>query len=100
MFQGYALGAIDYLLKPVRPAVLRSKVLVFMDLYRKTGEVNELKDELGRLRKEHEALKATLKKENETRKRIEAQLRQSEDSLKKLDADLGARTVEGTPAVG
>ena len=101
MFQGYALGAIDYLLKPVRPAVLRSKVLVFMDLYRKTGEVNGLKDELGRLHKEHEALKMTLKKENETRQRIEEQLRQSEGRLKELNAGLGVtRAVEGTPAAG
>jgi PAS domain S-box-containing protein len=33
---GYDVGAVDYLTKPVHPAVLRSKVSVFVDLFRKT----------------------------------------------------------------
>jgi signal transduction histidine kinase len=31
--QGYSLGAVDYILSPVVPDVLRSKVRVFVDLY-------------------------------------------------------------------
>ncbi|HEX5769186.1 MAG TPA: response regulator, partial [Burkholderiales bacterium] len=31
--QGYSLGAVDYILSPVVPEVLRSKVRVFVDLY-------------------------------------------------------------------
>src|SRR5438552_5264378 len=31
--QGYSLGAVDYILSPVRPDVLRSKVKVFVELY-------------------------------------------------------------------
>jgi CheY-like chemotaxis protein len=31
--QGYSLGAVDYILSPVIPDVLRSKVRVFVDLY-------------------------------------------------------------------
>jgi CheY-like chemotaxis protein len=61
MFRGYAVGAIDYLLKPIRPAILRSKVLVLMDLYRKTVEVRQLKEEMGLKDKEIENLKLTLK---------------------------------------
>jgi hypothetical protein len=38
-FKGYALGAVDYLLKPIDPAVLTSKVAVFVDLFKKNLEV-------------------------------------------------------------
>ncbi|HNK51708.1 MAG TPA: response regulator, partial [Nitrospira sp.] len=34
VFRGLASGAVDYLFKPVVPAVLQSKVSVFVDLYR------------------------------------------------------------------
>src|SRR5688500_358591 len=34
--KGYALGAVDYLSVPVVPELLRARVTVFSDLYRKT----------------------------------------------------------------
>jgi PAS domain S-box-containing protein len=39
---GYGAGAVDYLTKPVHPAVLRSKVGVFVDLFRKTRALTAL----------------------------------------------------------
>src|SRR5262249_4072289 len=39
MIRGYALNAVDYLFKPIVPEVLRSKVGVFVELFRKTEEV-------------------------------------------------------------
>ena len=40
MARGYQLGAVDYILAPVNPAVLRSKVAVFVELYNKSAQVN------------------------------------------------------------
>src|SRR2546421_7190132 len=37
--RGYSLGAVDYIVKPVEPDILRSKVAVFVDLFRKTREI-------------------------------------------------------------
>src|SRR5260221_6882084 len=34
--RGYSLGAVDYILTPVVPEVLRAKVAVFADLFKKT----------------------------------------------------------------
>jgi PAS domain S-box-containing protein len=38
VLEGYGTGAVDYLHKPVNPAILRSKVAVFAELHRKTRE--------------------------------------------------------------
>ncbi len=38
ILEGYGTGAVDYMHKPVNPAVLRSKVAVFADLYDKSRE--------------------------------------------------------------
>lgn len=35
LFNGYRLGAVDYLYKPIKPDLLRAKVSVFTDLYSK-----------------------------------------------------------------
>src|SRR5215475_13249764 len=40
--QGYALGAVDYITKPVDPEALKSKVAVFVELYRKTEQIKQL----------------------------------------------------------
>lgn len=37
--RGYSLGAVDYILKPVEPDILRSKVAVFVELFKKTEEI-------------------------------------------------------------
>jgi response regulator RpfG family c-di-GMP phosphodiesterase len=37
--KGYSLGAIDYLFKPIVPEILKAKVAVFVDLVKKTREL-------------------------------------------------------------
>ena len=43
--QGYSLGAVDYILTPVVPEILRTKVGVFVDLYKKTQQVKRQAEE-------------------------------------------------------
>jgi signal transduction histidine kinase len=44
-FKGYELGAVDYIYTPT-PEVLRAKVAVFVDLFKKTAEVKRYADAL------------------------------------------------------
>jgi CheY-like chemotaxis protein len=44
--RGYSLGAVDYILAPVEPDTLRTKVSVFVELFRKTAEVRRQADVL------------------------------------------------------
>jgi signal transduction histidine kinase len=62
---GYGAGAVDYLTKPVNPAVLRQKIAVFADLFRKTRELAEL----------NETLEARVKERTAELERSEAMLR-------------------------
>jgi len=43
--QGYSLGAVDYILSPVMPEVLRSKVKVFVELYQAQLRIKQMADE-------------------------------------------------------
>src|SRR5215469_5818496 len=48
LIRGYGVGAVDYLFKPIVPEVLRSKVAVFAELYRKTRLLKSYADLLER----------------------------------------------------
>ena len=41
LMRGYAMGAVDYVFKPVDPLILKSKVGVFVDLYNMRAQVEE-----------------------------------------------------------
>ncbi|MEU7861639.1 response regulator [Nonomuraea sp. NPDC049141] len=41
-FRGYAVGAVDYIAKPFDPWVVRSKVAVFIELFRKNAMLSDL----------------------------------------------------------
>ena len=44
--RGYGLGAVDYIPVPIIPEVLKAKVAVFAELYRKTQELSRVNTEL------------------------------------------------------
>jgi signal transduction histidine kinase len=73
VMQGYGAGAVDYLSKPVNPQVLRSKVAVFVDLFRKTH---------------------ALEAEIEVRRAAEQRVRELNDQLALRVSDLAAANAE------
>ena len=71
LLRGYAMGAVDYVFKPVDSVILRSKVAVFVDLFAKSKEVER------KARYEQALLDATLRANTE-RLRAEQDLRRVE----------------------
>ena len=80
--RGYDLGAVDFIPVPVAPELLRAKVKVFVDLYRKTRQLGRLNAEL-----ERQVLDRTadLQRCNEQlERRIEERTREREATLAQL----------------
>ena len=80
--RGYQLGAVDYVPVPVVPELLRAKVKVFVDLYRKTRQLERFNAEL-----EARVLERTaeLRRFNEElEQRIEERTRERETALAQL----------------
>jgi PAS domain S-box-containing protein len=59
LLRGYSMGAVDYVFKPFEPVVLRSKVAVFVDLYRMRREIQR------KARAEQQLLDANLRANSE-----------------------------------
>jgi signal transduction histidine kinase len=78
VLRGYSTGAVDYLTKPVRPEILRSKISVFVELYRQRQVIT----------RGHAAL------EREVRERL-----QIEDALRRVNQDLEDRVRDRTEAL-
>ena len=72
LLRGYAMGAVDYVFKPVDPAIIRSKVAVFVDLFAKTKEIER------KARHEQALLDAALRA-NAERLHAEQELRRAEE---------------------
>jgi len=69
--QGYAHGGVDYVAVPVVPELLRAKVRVFVDLYRKTQQLAQLNCEL-----KHRM--AELQRETAERQRLEREAQRAQ----------------------
>jgi signal transduction histidine kinase len=79
LLRGYELGAVDYVPVPVVPEVLRAKVKVFAELYRKTRQLEMLNAELEKRVAERTAELAQANAELE--ERVEERTREREAAL-------------------
>jgi signal transduction histidine kinase len=88
MARAYAHGAVDYLIKPFDPDVLRSKVAVFIDLFQKAQELR-VQTELAR-RSAHEAIanRRLYEEERGARAQAEEIARTREDAVAVVAHDL------------
>jgi len=77
--RGFQAGAVDYLQVPVAPALLRAKVRVFCELYRKTRQLEALNADLERRVAERTAELAAANEELE--RRVEVRTREREEAL-------------------
>ena len=80
--RGYQLGGVDYVPVPVVPELLRAKVKVFVDLYRKTRQLEQFNADLERRVEERTAELRNFNEELELR--IEERTRERELALAQL----------------
>lgn len=74
IFEGYEHGAVDYLLKPLDPHVVRSKVRVFLELEQKTKALAQKSLDLAAKLQEVEALKDAAETANQAKSRFLANM--------------------------
>jgi PAS domain S-box-containing protein len=82
VLQGYEVGAVDYLTKPVNPQILKSKIAVFVELFQKTRELV--------------AVNRAMELEITQRQTADAALRQAKNEL---ETRVEERTLELTRAI-
>ena len=90
--RGYNLGAVDYVTVPVIPEILRSKVMVLAELFRKRRELQQLNASLAAANDE-----LRIEKTREVHKLNEI-LRDANSDLASINASLQAEIAERTRA--
>ena len=74
IFKGYKAGGIDYIFKPINPEVLRAKVAVFIDIYKKNVQLIEQEQKISATNKALENEITELKASEEKVKQLNIQL--------------------------
>jgi signal transduction histidine kinase len=102
--RGYSLGAVDYILTPVMPEVLRTKVSVFVELFKKS---DQLKRQAERLRRARADLEARVRERtlelaaaNESLQAEIAERQRAEARILRINGELEERVSERTAELG
>lgn len=80
VFDGYETGAVDYLVKPIAPQILRAKLNVFLALYAQKAELH--------------AINEKYRREIEFRESAEAKLEHRLDQLNAVNLQLAEKNTE------
>ena len=88
LYRGYQAGAIDYIYKPIKPEVLRAKVSVLIDLYRKNRQLLAQEQRLVAINKSLEMEIKERKASEEKVKHLNRQLLENIASLEQANKDL------------
>ena len=88
IFKGYRAGAVDYIYKPVNPDLLRAKVSVFVDLYRKNHRLLAQEQKLVAINKNLENEIKERKASEEHAKELNRQLLENIALLEAANKDL------------
>ena len=94
--EAYSLGAVDYLVKPLVPTILRAKVTVFVELFQKTEQVKRQGERLRQMeRREFER-----RLDEEKLRQAEERYQQSRQLNEELEERVRQRTGELEKEVG
>jgi signal transduction histidine kinase len=85
IYRGYQAGAVDYIFKPINPTLLKAKVSVFVELYRKNHQLLAQEQKLLAVNNELEE-RVEQRTEELLRKNLELEGKNVE--LKKINSDL------------
>lgn len=88
LYRGYQAGAIDYIYKPIKPEVLRAKVSVLIDLYRKNRQLVAQEQRLVAINKSLEIEIKERKASEEKVKHLNRQLLENIASLEQANKEL------------
>ena len=82
VLRGYGAGAVDYLTKPIHGEILRSKIAVFIELFRKTRELGRANEALRREAVERARADEALRTVNQE---LEGRVRDRTQALERAD---------------
>ncbi|HTL47749.1 MAG TPA: response regulator [Verrucomicrobiae bacterium] len=101
VFRGYKYGAVDYILKPLDPYILKCKISVFVELYKKSRKIEKqaisISEKTSELLLSNQALQLEMKERMKAQKEV---LEISDRERKRLGQDLHDGLSQQLAAIG